>query len=45
MKYMAQFIMFVYSLIIFLSLFLGEAAIERFEVPMGMHFSTIFNFF
>jgi len=41
---MVQFLIFVYSLVIFLSLFLGEAAIERFEVPMGMHFATILIF-
>ncbi|KEH26495.1 Nodule Cysteine-Rich (NCR) secreted peptide [Medicago truncatula] len=31
---MAQFLLFVYSLIIFLSLFFGEAAFERTETRM-----------
>jgi len=45
MKNMAQFVMFIYSLIIFLFLFLGEAAFKRTESTMCMHFYTIFYVF
>ena len=40
---MAQFLLFVYSLIIFLSLFLGEAAFERTKTTMCMQFSQSSN--
>jgi len=45
MKHMAQFLLFVYSLIIFLSLFVGEAAFERTETRMRKLLSHHFKFF